>query len=155
MNPTNATPTPLDARRRRALALMGIDVYRLRSGDAGGPDVADAPAALVVPPGRPTAADILPPRLRIALDAAAGDPRRGPHATLLAQIVKALGLATGEVAFEELGESDLPLLCFGVAPPAAAQAHGLAPLAAVRQGPAVKRSLWRTLRPLRRRFRPA
>jgi hypothetical protein len=152
------TAVALDPRRRRALALMGIDVYRLRGAPSAEPARSGAGPHVEPrsdPSTAPRAADILfdaPARVRIVIDAAAGDPRTGPYATLLAGIVRALGIAPADVGYGRDDRAPAPALCFGVAPPAVAEAHGLAPLAAVRQSPTVKRALWQALRPLRRRL---
>lgn len=124
--------------RRRALALMGVDVYvrRVRTAiDASGEASPDAPSAA--------------PRVVFTLPPGAGFD--GPHGTLLRHLALALGVDPRAVAFGA-SRPGVPCVCFGAAPGEAADVLLAPPPAALRASAAARRALWPALRALARRL---
>ena len=140
------------ADRRRALALMGVDVYLLR--DRAGASAAAAAEALAFPPptpvaGSPRRADAAGPRVVFALPDGSGFD--GPHGGLLRHLALALGLDPAAVSVGP-ARADLPCVCLGGAPGEATDVLLAPPPAALRASAAARRALWPALRALARRL---
>jgi hypothetical protein len=144
-----ATPA-LSSPQRRALALIGVDVWVLRSRDAAR-EAAEAPSPHVLatasPARRTTSAA---PRVVFAADGAVDFS--GATGPLLRHLALALGVDPAAVAFGAPREG-LPCVCFGAAPGAAADAVLAPPLATLRASARARRALWPDLRALARRLR--
>jgi DNA polymerase III psi subunit len=137
---SRAGPPADAATRRRALALMGIEVYALRPARA---HVAAAAEAAAVP------APAAPAERLVLVAGGSGVDVRAER--LVRHLLLALGLTPDEVVVAERARPDLPALCLGGAP-GDADAVLAPPLDALRRSPAAKRALWRDLRRLKRRL---
>jgi hypothetical protein len=142
------------AGRRRALALMGVDVYvaRVRGAPAVAVDSepAVAPADRTGDRSRPAAPAPAAPRVVFALPSGAGFD--GPDGRLLRHVALAIGVDPSMVAFGA-PRPDLPCLCFGAAPGDAVDVLLAPPPDALRASAAARRALWPSLRALARRLR--
>lgn len=134
--------------QRRALALIGVDVWVLRARDAAPADEPAVTEAALAPTPRPAAN--IAPRLVFAADGAVDF--NGGSGALLRHVALALGVDPAAVAFGAPREG-LPCVCFGAAPGAAADAVLAPPLATLRASARARRALWPDLRALARRLR--
>jgi hypothetical protein len=143
------------ADRRRALALMGVDVYvpRVR-GAAAAPAEPPATAPVAKGAGRPPAAAATgaAPAPRVVFTLPTGGGFDGPDGILLRHIALAIGVDPRAVAFGA-PRPGLPCLCFGGAPGDADDVLLAPPPAALRASAAARRALWPALRALARWMR--
>ena len=130
--------------RRDYLAALGIEPLVLRAvAKPNGAGDGSLSPALETLPSTPAAKR---GTARLQLRMLEADPFAGPHAALLRGVVRALGLAPGDVCFEP--REALLVLAFDDA-----GAPGDGPTLAALRDARAKRALWPTLRRLRARLR--
>ena len=118
--------------RARLLSVLGIEHYVLR-GDPGAEPVSVEGKRVAIACGRD-------------VDGATS----GRYRALVAQLLGAAGVAADEAVIVAKPSVDLPTICFGTEPGDRVDALLAPPLATLRQSAAAKRSLWKTLRSLKR-----
>ena len=89
-------------------------------------------------------------RLAIACGRDVEAANNGRYRAIVAQLLAALGVSAEETLIVAKPDVDLPTICFGTEPGDRADAILAPPLPTLRQSAAAKRSLWRSLRSLRR-----
>ena len=132
--------------RNSQLRALGIVPLQLRASVST--EVLTPPTASHTPEGIATNTGV---RLQVWLPPTEGDPFAGPHARLLGDVLRSLGLTRQKIQ-TGMPEKDhnLPLLAFG--PGAPADAVKLSTLVKLRD-PIEKRIAWKQLRQLRRCLR--
>ncbi|MCX7562718.1 hypothetical protein OS176_04030 [Xanthomonadaceae bacterium XH05] len=135
-----------DAERVRQLHALGLAPMRLREHAVA---IAGQASPSCDPPEESVVADDFV--LRLWLPPAKARPFEGPHARLLTQILKSIGVRPEQILMARQPEDGgAPLLAFGAGAPK--EAIRLAALDKLRD-PIEKRVAWPVLRSLRRRLR--
>ena len=127
-----------NAAQQAMLREMGFELLDIRRSREGGSPGANTPRDA---PGLP------PPRERRLVMLSSESPLRGPHATLVRNLLRTLGVREEDVRGEP--QPGTPTLAFGLDAPDAIRAPSLAELRTA----AAKRALWPQLRALRKHFR--
>lgn len=118
--------------RARLLSVLGIEHYVLRGNEGG------------------EALSIEGKRVAIACGRDVEGATNGRYRALLAQLLAAIGVSLDEAVIVAKPSVDLPTICFGTEPGDRADAVLAPPLATLRQSSAAKRSVWKSLRSLKR-----
>jgi hypothetical protein len=148
---TPAAPS-LSPPQRRALALIGVDVWVLRARDAARESGAATAPVRGEAAAAPHSAGATPAAPRVVFAADGAIDFDGPAGPLLRHLALALGVDPAAVAFGAPREG-LPCVCFGSAPGAVSDALLAPPLATLRASARARRALWIDLRALARRLR--